>query len=119
AVNPALIEGQLVGGVAFGIGNALYESLAYDGAGQPLCGTLLDYALPLAGDVPPVECFWQEVTARTNPLGLRGLGECGNPGLGAAVANAVCDALRDHGVAVTALPLTPARIVAALARPAR
>ena len=119
AVNPALIEGQLVGGVAFGIGNALYESLAYDGAGQPLCGTLLDYALPLAGDVPPVECFWQEITARTNPLGLRGLGECGNPGLGAAIANAVCDALRDRGVAVTALPLTPARIVAALARPAR
>ncbi|MBI2016338.1 MAG: xanthine dehydrogenase family protein molybdopterin-binding subunit [Candidatus Rokubacteria bacterium] len=119
AVNPALIEGQLVGGVAFGIGNALYERLAYDGAGQPLCGTLLDYALPLAGDVPPVECFWQEVTARTNPLGLRGLGECGNPGLGAAVANAVCDALRDRGVAVTALPLTPARIVAARARPAR
>jgi carbon-monoxide dehydrogenase large subunit len=119
AVNPALIEGQLVGGVAFGIGNALYESLAYDGAGQPLCGTLLDYALPLAGDVPPIECFWQEVAARTNPLGLRGLGECGNPGLGAAIANAVCDALRDRGVAVTALPLTPARIVAALARPAR
>ena len=119
AVNPALIEGQLVGGVAFGIGNALYESLAYDGAGQPLCGTLLDYALPWAGDVPPVECFWQEVAARTNPLGLRGLGECGNPGLGAAIANAVCDALRDRGVAVTALPLTPARIVAALARPAR
>jgi carbon-monoxide dehydrogenase large subunit len=119
AVNPALIEGQLVGGVAFGIGNALYESLAYDGAGQPLCGTLLDYALPLAGDVPPIECFWQEITAKTNPLGLRGLGECGNPGLGAAIANAVCDALRDRGVAVTALPLTPARIVAALARPAR
>jgi carbon-monoxide dehydrogenase large subunit len=116
AVNPALIEGQLVGGVAFGIGNALYESLAYDGDGQPLCGTLLDYALPWAGDVPPVECFWQEITAKTNPLGLRGLGECGNPGLGAAIANAVCDALRDRGVAVTALPLTPARIVAALRR---
>ena len=52
--------------------------------------------------------------ARTNPLGLRGLGECGNPGLGAAIANAVCDALRDRSVALTALPLTPARILAAL-----
>ncbi len=117
AVNPALIEGQFLGGVAFGIGNALLESLEYDGAGQPLCGTLLDYALPLAHDVPPIECFYQEVRARTNPLGLRGLGECGNPGLGAAIANAVCDALRDRGIALTALPLTPPRVLAAL-RPA-
>ncbi|PYN57100.1 MAG: hypothetical protein DMD92_14660 [Candidatus Rokuibacteriota bacterium] len=116
AVNPALIEGQLVGGVAFGIGNALWESLEYDAAGQPLCGTLLDYPLPLAEDVPPIECFFHEVPARTNPLGLRGLGECGNPGLGAAIANAVCDALRDRGVTLTALPLTPARILAALQR---
>jgi CO/xanthine dehydrogenase Mo-binding subunit len=116
AVNPALIEGQFVGGVAFGIGNALHESLEYDGAGQPLSATLLDYALPLAADVPPIECFWQEVPARTNPLGFRGLGECGNPGLGAAIANAVCDALRERGVAVTALPLTPSRILAALRR---
>jgi CO/xanthine dehydrogenase Mo-binding subunit len=114
AVNPALIEGQLVGGVAFGIGNALYESLEYDGAGQPLCGTLLDYPLPLAEDVPPIECFYQEIRARTNPLGLRGLGECGNPGLGAAIANAVCDALRDRGVALTSLPLTPSRIFESL-----
>ncbi len=114
AVNPALIEGQLVGGVAFGIGNALHESLEYDAAGQPLCGSLLDYALPLAGDVPPIEGFFQEIAARTNPLGLRGLGECGNPGLGAAIANAVCDAFRDRGVALTALPLTPARVRAAL-----
>lgn len=114
AVNPALIEGQFVGGVAFGIGNALYESLEYDGAGQPLCGTLLDYPLPLAEDVPPIECFYQEIRARTNPLGLRGLGECGNPGLGAAIANAVCDALRDRGVALTSLPLTPSRIFESL-----
>jgi len=59
---------------------------------------------------------FHEVPARTNPLGLRGLGECGNPGLGAAIANAVCDALRDRGVTLTALPLTPARILAALRR---
>ncbi len=114
AVNPALIEGQLVGGVAFGIGNALSESLEYDATGQPLCGTLLDYALPFAEDVPPIECFFHEVPAKTNPLGLRGLGECGNPGLGAAIANAVCDAFRERGVALTALPLTPARLRAAL-----
>jgi aerobic carbon-monoxide dehydrogenase large subunit len=110
AVNPALVDGQLVGGVAFGIGNTLHESLEYDADGQLLTGTLMDYALPLAADVPAVEGFYQEVAARTNPLGLRGLGECGNPGLGGAIANAVCDAFRDRGVVITALPLTPARV---------
>ncbi|HEY2992697.1 MAG TPA: xanthine dehydrogenase family protein molybdopterin-binding subunit [Methylomirabilota bacterium] len=114
AVNPALVDGQLVGGVAFGIGNALHESLVYDAAGQLLSGTLMDYALPLAGDVPPVDGFYQEVRAKTNPLGLRGLGECGNPGLGAAIANAVCDALAASGVSLTALPVTPARVFAGL-----
>jgi len=116
AVNPALVDGQLVGGVAFGIGNALHESLVYDAAGQLLSGTLMDYALPLAGDVPPVDGFYQEVRAKTNPLGLRGLGECGNPGLGAAIANAVCDAL---GVPLTVLPVTAARVRAAVERAAR
>ena len=113
AVNPALVDGQLVGGVAFGIGNTLHESLAYDAEGQLLSGTLMDYALPLAADVPPVDGFYQEVRATTNPLGLRGLGECGNPGLGGAVANAVCDAL---GITVTVLPVTPARVFAAAPR---
>jgi len=70
----------------------------------------MDYALPWADDVPPVIAFYQEVTATTNPLGLRGLGECGNPGLSGAIANAVCDAFRDLGVGVTALPLTPRRV---------
>ena len=114
AVNPALVEAQLVGGVAFGIGNTLHESLAYDADGQLVSGTLLDYALPYASDVPPVDGFYQEVHAKTNPLGLRGLGECGNPGLGGAIANAVCDALARPELALTALPLTPARIVAAM-----
>ena len=108
AVNPALVDGQLVGGVAFGIGNTLHESLAYDAEGQLLSSTLMDYALPAAADIPPVDGFYQEVRATTNPLGLRGLGECGNPGLGAATANAVCDALAPRESSITALPLTPA-----------
>jgi len=116
AVNPALVDGQLVGGVAFGIGNTMHESLAYDGDGQLLTSTLTDYALPAAADVPPVDGFYQEVRATTNPLGLRGLGECGNPGLGAATANAVCDALAAGDPSITALPLTPARVFAS-ARP--
>ena len=118
AVNPALVDAQLVGGVAFGIGNALTEALAYDEAGQLRSGTLMDYALPYASDVPPVDGFYQEITATTNPLGLRGLGECGNPGLGAAIANAVCDALADRGAAITELPVTPSRVFEAMARPA-
>jgi CO/xanthine dehydrogenase Mo-binding subunit len=114
AVNPALVDGQLVGGVSFGIGNTLHESLEYDAEGQLLTGTLMDYALPLAMDVPPVDSFFQEIAATTNPLGLRGLGECGNPGLGGAIANGVADAL--GGVALAALPLTPARVREALRR---
>ena len=114
AVNPALVEAQLVGGVAFGIGNTLCEALEYDAGGQLLSGTLMDYALPYASDVPPVDGFFQEIRATTNPLGLRGLGECGNPGLGGAIANAVSDALRDQGVSITALPLTPALVFGAL-----
>jgi len=112
------VDGQLVGGVAFGIGNTLYESLEYDADGQLVSGTLMDYALPYASDVPPVDGFYQEVRATTNPLGLRGLGECGNPGLGAATANAVCDALGPHDVSITALPLTAARVFES-ARPRR
>ena len=119
AVNPALVESQLVGGVAFGIGNTLYEALEYDAGGQLLSGTLMDYALPYAADVPPVEDFYQEIRATTNPLGLRGLGECGNPGLGGAIANAVSDALRDEGVGITVLPLTPALVFDAIRSAAR
>src|SRR5947209_3496933 len=117
AVNPALVDGQLIGGVAFGIGNTMHESLAYDAQGQLVSGTLMDYALPYAADVPPVDGFYQEVRATTNPLGLRGLGECGNPGLGAAIANAVCDALAPAELAITALPLTPARVFLAVRSP--
>src|SRR3989475_337636 len=109
-----LADGQLTGGVAFGIGNTLLESLQYDAEGQLLTGSLMDYALPAIDHMPPVESFYQEVPAHTNPLGLRGLGECGNPGLSGAIANAVCDALRDLDLSITALPLTPARVFAAI-----
>jgi len=117
AVNPALVDAQLVGGVSFGIGNTLHETLEYDAGGQILSGTLMDYALPYASDVPPVEGFYQEVAATTNPLGLRGLGECGNPGLGGAIANAICDALGDGNAGITMLPLTPALVWSQLLKP--
>ena len=76
----------------------------------------MDYALPYASDMPPVEGFYQEVAATTNPLGLRGLGECGNPGLGGAIANAICDALGNGGAGITVLPLTPALVWGQLLR---
>jgi carbon-monoxide dehydrogenase large subunit len=109
AVNPALVDAQLVGGVAFGLGNTLHEALVYDADGQLLTGTMMDYALPYSTDMPPVDSFYQEIRAKTNPLGLRGLGECGNPGLGAAIAGAV----RDAGAAtLTTLPVRPERVTA-------
>jgi carbon-monoxide dehydrogenase large subunit/6-hydroxypseudooxynicotine dehydrogenase subunit gamma len=110
AVNPALVDAQLQGGVGFGIGNTLFEALVYDADGQLLTGTLMDYALPYAPDVPPVEGFYQEIKAKTNPLGLRGLGECGNPGLGAAIASATSDASARDPLSITALPMTSARV---------
>jgi len=111
AVNPALVDGQLVGGVAFGIGNSLHEALVYDADGQLVSGTFMDYALPYAPDVPQVDSFYQEIKAKTNPLGLRGLGECGNPGLGAAIANAVCNARESKDESVNRLPLSPSHLV--------
>jgi CO/xanthine dehydrogenase Mo-binding subunit len=110
AVNPALVDAQLVGGVAFGIGNTLHEALRYDADGQLVTGTFMDYALPYAPDVPAVDSFYQEVQATTNPLGLRGLGECGNPGLGAAVASAVADALGGPVAGLARLPVSPAAL---------
>jgi carbon-monoxide dehydrogenase large subunit len=104
AVNPALVDAQLVGGVVFGIGNTMHEALVYDADGQLVTGTLMDYALPYSTDVPPIDGFYQEIPAKTNPLGLRGLGECGNPGLGAAVASAIVDAMGDPTISIRALP---------------
>ena len=98
------------------MGGGLFEDIVYDDDGQLLSGTLMDYALPHAVDVPLVDAFYQEVPATTNPLGLRGLGECGNPGLGGAIANAVCDALRERGVTITTLPLTAREVRAAIER---
>ena len=109
AVNPALVDAQLVGGAAFGIGNTLHESLVYDADGQLLTGTFMDYALPYSTDMPPVDGFYQEVRAKTNPLGLRGLGECGNPGLGAAIAGAMWDARESSDGMLNALPASAER----------
>jgi aerobic carbon-monoxide dehydrogenase large subunit len=110
AVNPMLVEGQLRGGVAQGIGGALFEEFSYDDSGQPQAVTFIEYRIPTAAEVPPVDLLVsQNAPAPGNPLGVMGAGEGGINAVGAAVANAVRDAL---GLAdgVGHLPLTPARV---------
>ena len=110
-INPMLVEGQIVGGLAQGLGAALHEELAYDDAGQLMAGTLMEYHLPVAADMPPLE-LWirEEDPSPTNPLGVKGAGEDGIVAAGGAVANAVADALAPLGVEVRALPLRPWRL---------
>lgn len=110
AINPTLVEGQLRGGVAQGIGGALLEEFQYDVNGQPLSATFMDYLLPTAAEIPEVELVvCEDSPATTNPLGVRGAGEGGLTGAGAALVNAVRDAL--GGATVTRLPMTPSRLV--------
>ena len=113
-VNPALVEGQIAGGIAQGLGGALMEHCAYDDAGQPLCGTLMDYAVPTAADVPPLELHHLETPAPSIAGGYKGAGEAGTTGAPAAILNAVNDALAPLGAAIADQPITPERVVNAL-----
>ena len=112
ALNPAIVEGQLVGAVIQGIGHATTEELVYDSSGQLLTGTFMDYAMPTAAHVPAVELLVHEAPAASNPLGVKGAGEAGTSGVGAAVANAVAAAV--GGAAARHLPVTAPRVKAAL-----
>jgi carbon-monoxide dehydrogenase large subunit len=112
-INPAIVEGQIAGGVAQGLGGALLEDFLYDDAGNPLTTTFLDYLLPTATDVPTIEFGHIETPAAT-PGHYKGVGEGGAIGAPAAVANAVNDALALVGAHLGEAPFTPARIVAAL-----
>ena len=113
AVIPTLVEGQLLGGVAQGVGGALLEQFAYDEAGQPQATTFMDYLVPTASELPDIDLLvCEDAPATTNELGVRGAGEGGLTGAGAAIASAVSDAV---GVpAVSALPLSPGRVLAAI-----
>src|SRR5437867_2390520 len=113
-INPGLVEGQVHGGVAQGIGGALLEDMACDEAGQLLTGSLMDYALPKADDLPPIETVHVEFPSPRNPLGAKGLGEGGAISPPAAIANAIEDALAPFGVRITETPVTPARVRALL-----
>jgi carbon-monoxide dehydrogenase large subunit len=114
-INPLIAEGQVHGGIAQGIGQALMEACTFDEAGQLVTGSFMDYALPRAGDLPAFDCVFDETQPCThNPLGAKGCGEAGTIAAPAAVAGAILDALRPAGVTDLAMPFTPHRIWHAL-----
>jgi carbon-monoxide dehydrogenase large subunit len=113
-VNPMIVEGQIRGGVAQGIGTALYEQIPYDEAGQPLAASLLDYHLPGAFELPPIRIGHLHTPATATEYGMKGMGEGGAVAPPAAIANAVRDALRAIGAEVNETPITAPRVLAAI-----
>ena len=111
AVNPMLVTGQVHGGVAQGIGQALYEGVAYDGEGQLLTASFQDYCLPRADDIPPIEVTLDDsAPCRTNPLGAKGCGESGAIGGPPCITNGVMDALSELGIKSITTPLSPMKV---------
>jgi carbon-monoxide dehydrogenase large subunit len=109
AVNPVLVRGQIQGGFAQGLGGALLEEFSFDATGQPLAASFMDYLLPTSQEVPDLEILvTEDAPSPLNPLGVKGVGEGGTAAVGAAIANAVSDAL---GCEVTRLPLNPQRVM--------
>jgi carbon-monoxide dehydrogenase large subunit len=113
-INPLIVEGQIVGGVAQGIGGALFEELTYDQQGNFLSQTLADYCMPSAVQIPEVQIAHLHTPSPLNPLGVKGLGEGGAMAPPAAIANAVEDALGHLGVRIDATPITPTRLATLL-----
>jgi carbon-monoxide dehydrogenase large subunit len=109
-INPLIVEGQIVGGVAQGIGGALYEELSYDEQANLLAQSLLDYCMPSARQIPTIKIAHLFTPSPLNPLGVKGLGEGGAMAPPAAIANAVEDALRERGTRIDATPITPSRL---------
>jgi len=109
-VNPMLIDGQIHGGVVHGIGQALYEQVAYDDEGQLVTGTFVNYALPTAAEIPSFETDRTVTPSPVNSMGVKGVGEAGTIAASAVVTNAVIDAIRPLGVSYINMPLTPIRV---------
>jgi carbon-monoxide dehydrogenase large subunit len=118
-INPMVVEGQVVGGVIHGIGNAFFEHMLYDTGAQPTSTTFADYLLPLATDAPNVEVLHMETPSPLNPLGLKGAGEGGTIPAIATLVSAVENALEPFGVRIAEAPITPQRIVALLSEAKR
>ncbi len=113
-VNPMIVDGQIFGGLAQGIGTALYEEMPFDSAGQPLATTLADYLLPGPTEVPSPRLDHMETPSPYTKFGVKGIGEGGAIAPPAAIANAVNDALRPLGVELLHSPISPRRIVSAI-----
>jgi carbon-monoxide dehydrogenase large subunit len=118
-INPRVVDGQIQGGVAQGIGSALLEEIVYDDAGQVLTGTLMDYLAPTATDVPRVEIAHIESPSPLTAGGFKGMGEGGAIAPPATIANAVADALAPLDARVNRIPLTPERVLAIIATASR
>jgi aerobic carbon-monoxide dehydrogenase large subunit len=114
-VNPMVVDGQIYGGAAQGIGTALYEEMPYDTEGQPLASTLADYMLPGATEVPNVRILHMETPSPYTEFGQKGIGEGGAIAPPAAIVNAINDALKDMGVEITETPVSPRRLLATIA----
>jgi aerobic carbon-monoxide dehydrogenase large subunit len=115
-VNPLIVEGQVHGGIAHGVGNGLFEWMGYDAAGQPVTTTLADYLLPTATDLPKFETLYKETPSPHNPLGVKGVGELGVIPVGAALISAIEDALSPFNVRIAQMPVMPHELVELIAR---
>jgi len=113
-INPLLADGQVHGGITQGLAQALYEGAEYDAEGQLLTGSLMDYALPRAENLPMYETSHTTTPTPVNPLGIKGIGEAGTIGAASTVVNAVMDALAPLGVTHIDMPLKPEKLWAAM-----
>jgi carbon-monoxide dehydrogenase large subunit len=115
-INPMLVEGQLHGGVAMGVGQALMENMVYDDSGQVVSGSFMDYAMPRAHDFCDLKLGENEVPTRLNPLGVKGAGESGTVGALASLMNAINQALADIGAEYVQMPATAEKIWKAIVK---
>jgi aerobic carbon-monoxide dehydrogenase large subunit len=118
-VNPLIVEGQVHGGIAHGIGNAMFEWMGYDEAGQPVTTTFADYLLPTATEVPSFQTLYKESPSPHNPLGVKGVGEVGVIPAAAAIVSAIEDALSPFDVHIAQMPITPPKLVELIAQGAK
>ena len=109
-INPMIVEGQIHGGIAQGIGQALYEGAVYDENGQLISGSMMDYAVPKARQIPHMDLDRTETPSTSNPMGVKGVGETGTIAATQAVVNAVADALAPFGIKHLEMPMTPERV---------
>jgi carbon-monoxide dehydrogenase large subunit len=110
-INPLVVDGQVQGGVAHGLGNALLEWMGFDASGQPVTTTFADYLLPGATEVPAIATLYKETPSPLNPLGAKGAGEVSTIPTAAAIISAIEDALQPFGVRIAQTPVTPAKLV--------